>query len=47
MEEIGPLPPFECPNTLAIIRNKFFSPPEGRNFLLGGRVDPIWDPLNY
>jgi hypothetical protein len=33
--------PFGCPNTLAVIRNKFFTPPpptppDSRNFLLGG-----------
>ena len=37
--------PYECPNTLTVIRNKFFFPPfpDGRIFILGGRVDLFWN----
>jgi hypothetical protein len=46
--EGNPPTPFRCPNTLTIIRNKFFFPPplDDRNFLLGGRVNLFWnDPF--
>jgi hypothetical protein len=41
--EVNPPTPFGCPNTLTIIRNNFFSPPDGRNFLCGGSVDLFWN----
>ena len=35
-----------CPNTFTILRNHFFSPPDGRNFLCGGSVDLFWNDFS-
>jgi hypothetical protein len=41
------LTPLGCPNTFTIIRNNFFSPLDGRNFLRGGSMDLFWkDPIH-
>ena len=46
-EETNPPNPFGHPNTLTFIRNSFFSPPDGKNFLLGEGVVLCSASLSY